>query len=67
MFWYAKISQNMCRILKRAGREAEVRQIGREKAEFLREVHPESPQHHAQYFSLFLFLVRTNAMNAAVF
>ncbi len=59
-------SHTKSRIPKRAGREAEVCQIGREKAEFLGEVRPESLQHHAQYFSLFLFFVGTNAMNAAV-
>jgi len=59
-------SHKKCRILKRAGREAEVRQIGREKAGFLGEVHLQSIQHHARYFPLFLFFVRTNAMNAAV-
>jgi hypothetical protein len=55
-------SHKKCRILKRAGREAEVRQIGREKAEFLGEVRPAS----LQYFSLFLFFLRANPMNAAV-
>ncbi len=33
-------SHKLCRILKCAGREAEVRRIGREKAEFLGELHP---------------------------
>ncbi len=59
-------SHKICRILKRAGHEAEVRQIGQETAAFHREVHPKSIQHHARYFPLFLFFVRTNAMNAAV-
>jgi hypothetical protein len=59
-------SHKICRILKRAGREEEVRQIGREKAAFLREVHPKNIQHHARYFPPFLFFVRTKAMNAAV-
>jgi hypothetical protein len=59
-------SHKKCRILKRAGHEAEVRQIRREKAEFLGEVHPKSIQHHARYFPLFLLFVRTNSMNAAV-
>ncbi len=49
-------SHQKCRILKRAGREAEVRQIGREKAEFLGEMRPESLQHHARYFPFFLSL-----------
>jgi hypothetical protein len=46
-------SHKKCRILKRAGREAEVRRIGREKAAFQGEVRPESLQHHAQYFPVF--------------
>ena len=46
-------SHKKCRIRKCAGREAEVRQIGREKAEFLGEVHPKSLQHDARYFPLF--------------
>ena len=45
-----------CRIRKCAGREAEVRQIGREKAEFLGEVGPKSPQQHARYFPPFCSL-----------
>ena len=49
-------SHKKCRILKRAGREAEVRQIGREKAEFLGEVHPKKLQHDARYFPLFCSL-----------
>ena len=49
-------SHKKCRIRKCAGREAEVRQIGREKAEFLGEVHPKSIQHDARYFPLFCSL-----------
>jgi hypothetical protein len=43
-----------------------MRQIGREKAEFLTKMHPPSLQHHARHFLLFDFFVGTNAMNAAV-
>ncbi len=46
-------SHKKSRIRKCAGREAEVRQIGREKAEFLGEVHPKKLQHDARYFPLF--------------
>jgi hypothetical protein len=49
-------SHKKCRIRKCAGREVEVRQIGREKAEFLGDVGPKSPQQHARYFPLFCSL-----------
>ncbi len=49
-------SHKKCRILKRGGREAEVRRIGREKAEFLTNMHPQCLQHHARYFPLFYVL-----------
>ena len=42
-------SHKKCWTLKCAGREAEVRQIRREKAEFLKEIHPKRFQHHVWY------------------
>jgi hypothetical protein len=56
-------SHKICRILKRAGREAEVRQIRREKAEFLTKMHLKCIQHQAQYVPWY-FSVQAIAVNS---
>jgi len=59
-------SHKKCRILKRAGHEAEVRQIGREKQNFSQKCTHSAFSTMHDVFLFSVFFVRTNAMNAAV-
>jgi hypothetical protein len=61
IFWLAKISEKWSNSRTCCWREAEVCQIGREKAYFLRKVHTESLQHHVWYFGD-LFSVGANVI-----